>query len=174
MTTVKIVPDTTQSANIKVALTSGLPGPKGDTGATGPAFTPSEVTYSVQGGTTNGRQPTFNGAPMFYSSYVKAGALVYFRVNVSMTNITNFGTGQYYVTLPFNSKYDIYIRDGQIHDGSQNKSYSISGHAAAGSNMLYLYSTASNGTEVSFTSSVPFALATDDDFHISGTFITAS
>lgn len=149
---------------------------KGATGATGPAgatLSPTEVSYTVGGGTTGGTQPTFNGAPMFYASYVKVGKLVHFRVNVLFTNITNFGTGQYYVTLPFSAKYDHYMRDGQVDDNSQNKKYSISGHTAAGSNVVLLYSTSSSGNEVPFTSSVPFNLATADDFHISGTYIEA-
>lgn len=152
---------------------TGATGPQGPQGIPGPAVNPTEVIYSVEGGTT-GTQPTFDGAPLFSASYIKAGALVHFRVNVLMTNITNFGTGQYYVTLPFNAKYDYYVRDGQIHDNSTNKDYSISGHCEAGSNVLVLTSTASNGTEVPFTSSVPFNLATVDDFHISGNYLTAS
>jgi hypothetical protein len=35
-------------------------------------------------------------------------------------------------------------------------------------------STASNGSEVAFTSSVPFNLAIEDDFHINGTYIATS
>ena len=167
----------------------GDKGDKGDTGATGAkgdqgdqgiqgvpgeTLSPVEVSYQVGGGTLNGgTQPTFSSAPMFYASYVLTGPLVYFRINVLFTNITDFGTGQYYMTLPFNSKYDHYIRGGQIFDYSTSKNYSISGHTIAGSNVIRLLSTASSGIEVPFTSSVPFNLATTDDFHISGTYIKA-
>lgn len=132
-----------------------------------------ETTYAVQGGTANGDQPTFNGTPLFAASYILSGDLVYFRINVDFDNITSFGTGQYYMTLPFNSKYDNYVRGGHLFDASTNKKYSISGHVSAGSNMMYLMTTASNGDEVSFTSSVPFNLAIADDFHISGNYIRA-
>jgi hypothetical protein len=52
--------------------------------ATGMTFTGSGVTY-----------PTYN------SYYVKAGLLVSFVIEIDFTTITNFGTGQYKVALPF-------------------------------------------------------------------------
>jgi hypothetical protein len=63
-----------------------------------------EVPFTVGGG-TSGNQPTFSGSPLFSGSYILLDRLVHFRINVEMTNITNFGTGQYYVTLPFNSAH---------------------------------------------------------------------
>jgi hypothetical protein len=129
-----------------------------------------DTDYVVGGGTT-GTQPTFTGPPLFDGSYVKLGDLVHFRVNVSMTNITNFGTGQYYVTLPFDSKYTTFMRDGHLHDQSTNKEYSISGHVTAGSNQLMLYSTSSNGNEDFFTHNSPFTLNPADVFHIAGSYI---
>jgi hypothetical protein len=66
----------------------------------------SEVSCTVGGG-TDGTQPTFNGAPLFSGSYTKTGNLVHFRVNVGMTNITNFGSGQYYVTIPFTDRKSV-------------------------------------------------------------------
>lgn len=131
-----------------------------------------DISYAVQGGTL-GTQPTFSGDPLFNASYVKVGNTVTFHVNVSMTNITNFGTGQYYVTLPYESKYTMFMRDGHLHDDSTGKEYSISGHVTGGSDQLLLYTTSSNGNEDAFTSSVPFNLAIEDVFHIAGTYITA-
>ena len=130
-----------------------------------------DTTYAVQGGTL-GTQPTFSGAPLFVASYVKVGDTVTFHVNVAMTNITNFGSGQYYVTLPYDSKYTMFVRDGHLHDQSTGREFSVSGHVTAGSNQLLLYCTGSNGHEEAFTSSVPFNLATADVFHIAGTYIS--
>jgi hypothetical protein len=131
----------------------------------------SELTYAVQGGTSL-TQPNFDGTPLFTASYIKTGSLVHFRITVDMDNITSFGTGQYYMTLPFDVKYDYYFRDGHLNDQSTSNKYSISGHAPAGGNTLWLSTTASNGAEVGFTSSVPFNLTVADDFHISGTYIS--
>lgn len=131
-----------------------------------------DTAYTVLGG-TNGTQPTFSGDPLFTGSYVKFGESVTFRINVAMTNITNFGTGQYYVKLPFTSKYTIFMRDGHLHDTSTGREYSISAHTFAGSDDAWLYSTRSNGHEETFTNNTPFTLATADIFHIGGTYITA-
>lgn len=131
----------------------------------------SEVSYTVGGG-TDGTQPTFSGAPLFTGSYTKTGNLVHFRVNVGMTNITNFGSGQYYVTIPFTSEHDVYVRNGQLKHSSGDM-YSISGHAVAGSNQLKLYTTASNGKEVAFTNSTPVGLNSSCDFHIFGSYFSS-
>jgi hypothetical protein len=130
----------------------------------------AEVPYTVSGGAL-GTQPTFDGAPLFAGSYTKTGNLVHFRVNVSMSNITNFGSGQYYVSIPFTSEYDVYVRNGQLKHSSGDM-YSVSGHATAGSNELRLYTTASNGKEVAFTSSSPVGLNTTCDFHIFGSYFS--
>jgi len=52
--------------------------------ATGMTFTGSGTTY-----------PTYN------SYYVKSGLLVSFVIEIDFTTVTNFGTGQYKVQLPF-------------------------------------------------------------------------
>jgi hypothetical protein len=74
----------------------GIPGPSGTSGletyvryspifqATGMTFTGSGVTY-----------PTYN------SYYIKSGLLVSFVIEIDFTTVTNFGTGQYKVELPF-------------------------------------------------------------------------
>ena len=130
-----------------------------------------ETAYEVEGGTINGNQPTFNGAPLFNASYILSGELVHFRINVDFDNITSFGTGQYYMSLPFTSKYDMYTRNGQLLDFSTGKSHPVSGHVVAGSDQMLLLTTANNADEVAFTSSVPFNLDVQDDFHVAGSFI---
>lgn len=132
----------------------------------------SEKTYVLQGGTLNGIQPTFNGTPLFSGSYTESVGLVHFRINVLMTNITSFGTGQYYVTLPKNSKYDMYVRNGHLKHSSGD-TYAISGNLLAGTNILKLTTTASNAKEVSFTHNVPVNLDTNCDFHIFGSYFSA-
>jgi len=101
MTTIKIIPDTTQSAVIKTILTAGQPGPTGATGATGPALSPASVRFSpvfqATGLTFTGTGVTY---PTYNSYYVKAGQLVTFWIAIDMTTITNFGTGQFKVDLP--------------------------------------------------------------------------
>jgi hypothetical protein len=129
----------------------------------------TEVVFPVQGG-TSGTQPTFSGAPLFSGSYTKIGNLVHFAIDVDMDNITSFGTGQYYVKLPFAAKRNYIVSDGCLHDISANDQYAILGHVLAGSDRLNLLSVASNGKQVPFTHNVPVNLSTADNFHIAGTY----
>jgi hypothetical protein len=138
---------------------------------TPPAPVVIDSPFSVVGGTL-GTQPTFSSAPLFTGSYVKADDLVHFQIQVDMDNITAFGTGQYYVDLPFTAKHNYYLRDGCVHDISTDKQYSIGGHISAGSKRLFLRSTSSNGNDVAFEHNVPFTLNAADNFHIAGTYIT--
>jgi hypothetical protein len=127
------------------------------------------VPFTVEGGTL-GTQPTFTGAPLFTGSYTKLGNLVHFQVDVDMDNITSFGTGQYYITLPFPAEHNYHLSDGCLHDISTGDQYSVMGHVVAGSDELRLFSIASNGRQVPFTSSVPVNLNVADNFHVGGTY----
>jgi hypothetical protein len=132
----------------------------------------ASIPFTVVGGTL-GTQPTFTGAPLFTGSYTKIGNLCHFQIDVDMDNITNFGTGEYYVDLPFNASHPYQFRDGCLHDISTGRNYSISGHVAVGQKRLYLFTTDSQGNrafDAAFTSTVPVTLAIADNFHIAGTY----
>ena len=129
-------------------------------------------TWSIEGGTigAGSSQPTFTGPPMFSGGYNKLDSLCHFHIDVDMDNITNFGSGQYYVKLPFTSKNNYILSDGGLHDISASDEYQVLGHVTAGSDILTLLSIASNGKHVPFTKSVPVNLSTADNFHIAGTY----
>ena len=132
-----------------------------------------EQSYTVGGG-TDGTQPTFTGDPLFSGHFVVLGHTVFFDVQIDFDNITSFGTGQYYVTLPFASKYGTMIRNGCLHDNDTGFQYHISGHVDAGSNELQLFTTDVQGNRLrdyQFTFEEPVTLTTADNFHISGTYI---
>jgi hypothetical protein len=133
-----------------------------------------ETEYAVQGGTA-GTQPTFNGNPLFTATYIiMSSNLVHFQIQVDMDNITSFGTGQYYMTLPFVSKYGYKFRDGCLHDANDGKTYHISGHVYAGSDVITLYTTDISGQNLydfPFAQGEPITLATADNFHVAGTYI---
>jgi hypothetical protein len=132
-------------------------------------LTSSSIPFTVEGGTL-GTQPTFTGAPLFTGSYTKIGNLCHFQIDVDMDNITSFGTGQYYMTLPFPSEHNYLVSDGCLHDISANDQYSVMGHVVAGSSQLRLLSVASNGKHVPFEHNVPVTLAVADNFHVAGTY----
>ena len=147
------------------AVTVQTPGPQG------PA--PTTETYTVGGGTA-GTQPTFSGDPLFTGQYVRVGDLVHFEVQVDFDNIETFGTGQYYVTLPFNSAQAVMLRAGCLHDIDESIQYHISGHVASGDNDLWLYTTDRQGNRIydfPFEQGEPITLTTADNFHISGDYI---
>ena len=129
----------------------------------------SDVTYVPLGG-TDGTQPTFSGDPLITGSYTVFGNLCHFQIDVDFGNVTSFGSGQYYLTLPFPSTHAFLVRDGCLHDFSGGDQYAISGHVNPGSNILELLSVASNGRDVPFTHSVPVNLAVADNFHIAGVY----
>ena len=131
-----------------------------------------ETTFVVNGGTIGGTQPTFSGAPLFSGSYVKVGSLVHFQIQVDMDNITSFGTGQYYVDLPFSAKYAYQVREGCLHDISTDKQYGIGGHVLAGESQLRLNFINSNGQDEIFDYNSPTTLDVADNFHVSGTYIS--
>jgi hypothetical protein len=54
-------------------------------------------TFSATGLTFTGTNSTY---PTYNSYYVKVGKLVTFTVDVQLTTVTNFGTGQFKVELP--------------------------------------------------------------------------
>lgn len=133
-----------------------------------------DFAFTIVGG-ASGTQPTFSGDPLFSGSYVRTGALVHFQIQVEFDNITNFGTGQYYLDLPFTSKYNYQFASGCLHDFSNGREYPIFGHVFAGEKRVYLQSLDNQGSytfQVDFTHTVPITLATTDNFHVSGMFVT--
>ena len=146
----------------------GIQGPQGD-----PAPIPTEVVFAVQGGTTGpgAIQPTFDGAPLFLGSYVKTGTLVSFQIQVNFDNILTFGTGQYYMNLPFVSKYAYQFRSGALMDPVGDNQWSISGQVFSGSNQMKLFYNASSGKDEAFDYKSPKTLDNTNDFYISGAYI---
>ena len=147
------------------AVTVASPGP------VGPA--PAPVTYSPQGGTL-GTQPTFSGDPLITGQSVRIGDLVHFEIQVDMDNITGFGTGQYFLTLPYPALNESMCRDGALSDNDTGLEYHISGHVNAGSTTLLLYTTDLTGQRLSdfpFEQGEPVTLTTADHFHIAGAYI---
>lgn len=165
-----------QHHTLGISATQASPGDHNHDGTTSKRLKLSDITndnasitFTVVFGTT-GTQPTFTGAPLVTGSYTRWGNMCHFQIDVDMDNITNFGTGEYYVKLPFVSSHNYLLSDGCLHDFSTGDEYAILGHVVAGSDTLTLLSTASNGRQVAFEHNVPVTLAVADNFHIAGTY----
>lgn len=122
---------------------------------------------------TNGTQPTFSATFGPIASYVKLGDLVYFQIEIAMTNITNFGSGQYALSLPFESNQSIRIQGGWMHDASTGRRYGLSGYVAKNTNSLTLSIldvSTTRAFDANFTSADPVTLVVSDSFHIAGSY----
>jgi hypothetical protein len=127
------------------------------------------TTFSDVSGGTDGTQPTFSG-PVFTATYTRFGDMVYFAYSVDFTNILTFGTGQYFMTLPYNSRRPVTFSGGSLTDDSGGTVYSIIGNVAAGSNVMTLSYIKSNGETEPFEHNKPITLTTADSFDITGTY----
>jgi hypothetical protein len=173
---------------VKIVPMPGLQGITGATGATGPALNPTAVrfspTFSATGMTFTGSNSTY---PTYNSYYVKAGQMVTFWIAIDMTTVTNFGTGQFKVNLPFaplataanhfsawawvNPALPPDDLNGHIQMVADNLpgSQTLDLHwllAATSSPKPVIESTLSQGTPVTFT--------TASKMYINGTYISAS
>lgn len=101
-------------------------------------------------------------------SYYKVGHMVFANMYIPFTNVTNFGTGQYSVTLPFTAARQTDIFGGSIHNtGSPTTFYSIKGHLEPGSNIMTLWYIASTALDQPITHSAPITLNVTDLIHMS-------
>jgi hypothetical protein len=133
-------------------------------------------TTALHSGASTSYTPTFGDGVTFAQSsngatggYIKNGKLVYFDVAFPFTHVTNFGTTQYHITLPFTAAKEAVFRNGIFHDSSASNTYHITGHVAAGSNVMDLYYTAS-GQDQFFDHNSPVTIQTVDSLHLSGTY----
>jgi len=114
----------------------------------------------------------FTGTPTT-GSYIKIGNLIQVQINVVFTNVTNFGTGQYSLTIPFASKYHTDVYGGSVHDITNQgiDHYSIKGHLTPSSTTMTIWDMASAAQDEPMTHNQPFNLAQADRFHMSFSYI---
>lgn len=114
----------------------------------------------------------FTGTPAT-GSYIKIGNLVTVQIDVLFTNVSNFGSGQYSLTLPFASKYHTDVYGGSIHDivNQGIDHYSIKGHLVPSSTSMTIWNIGSSAKDEPFDNNSPINLTTADKFHMSFTYI---
>lgn len=100
-------------------------------------------------------------------TYVSNGTMLFVYMNVPFANVTNFGTGQYQVELPFPSANHTDIWGGTLHNTSSEDYYSLKGHIDAGSSTMKLWAIASTLKDETFRYNYPISLSTEDLFHMS-------
>ena len=160
--------------------------PKGTDGASGtsgletssrytPTFTATGLTFTGTGAT----HPTYN------SYYVKSGKLVSFVIEVNMSTVTNFGTGQYKLQLPFTPQFGFNHftgwawADPDVSPDTGTGHTIINADTAGVTDVLDLHYLKSAGganapiREGLFVQGTPVALTTISKIYINGTYIAA-
>jgi hypothetical protein len=120
----------------------------------------------------DGGSMAYTGTPGV-GSYMKVGKLVNFHARINFTNFTNFGLGQYSLTVPFAPARDIHLRWGELYDVSTSTSYPISLRVLAGqtTGLLYAISTSQNkGADIALNHNELFTIASADHLVISGAY----
>lgn len=125
----------------------------------------TRVTYTS---TWSGTGLAYTGTPTV-SSYILFGTLCHFRIRVNCTTVTNFGTGQYSLTLPFPPQDDYVFRDGGIH-ANTGSHYALMGDAEQGELTMSLWHPGPGGQDAITDHNSPHTLAVQDYFYISGTY----
>ena len=128
-----------------------------------PAVFPSAVSWTpVLSGT--GFAQTSNPAT---GTYLKYGSMVVVNLFVPFTNVTDFGTGQYSITLPFPALAHMDVFAGSIHNtGPTTDHYSLKGHLGAGSTTMSLWYVSGSSKDEPFKYNAPINLNTTDLFHM--------
>lgn len=124
--------------------------------------------------------PTWAGTGLTYTGtpaagrYQRIGKQIHFQIRVNCTNVTNFGTGQYSLTLPTGlaPNYD-YVVMGGIHKTSNNTHWNIEADLESGTTTMNLWHPTSNGGMDIFAANKPINLATADYFYIGGNYLIA-
>jgi hypothetical protein len=129
-------------------------------------------------GTPVAYTPTWSGTGLTLSSttgitgdYVELGRLVFVNIYVPFTNVTNFGTGQYSVSLPFAAAKHTDAFAGSVHQtGTPTYHWSLKAHLITGSStasIWYIGVSGNKARDTAFDHQAPFTLTTADLFHLS-------
>ena len=146
-----------------------------------------EVTRWTPNFTATGLTFTGSGAthPAYNSHYVKNGRMVSFNIEVNLSTVTNFGTGQYKLQLPFTPQFGFNHFSGWVWadpnvDPDTGTGHTILNADTAGvTDVLDLHYLKQSGganspiREGLFLQGTPVTLSTISKIYINGTYITA-
>ena len=124
--------------------------------------------------------PTWSGTGLTYTGtpatgqYMKIGKLIHFNIQVNCATVTNFGTGQYSITLPTGlAPAYRYIVNGGILKGSNSATWNLEGIITSGSTTITMAHPTSNGGLDVFSASKPINLSTADNWFVAGQYFIA-
>lgn len=127
-----------------------------------PSLFPQPVDWTPVLSATNFSQ-TSNPA---HGHYMKYGKMVVCHIEVPLTNVTNFGTGIYSLSLPFPVAHHMTIPNGTLHDADTQSFYSLRGHVVnAGDSSMTLWYQSVVTKDAEFDNNSPITLTNQDLIH---------
>jgi hypothetical protein len=158
---------------VKIVPMPGSIGPLGLTGpagATGPAGLDGAVaTFNNVSAWT----PVVSGTGFAQSSnpatgtYVEMGKLCYVTMQIPFSNVSDFGSAQLSVTLPFTTARHADVWAGSLHATQAGEFYSVKGHYEANANAMSLWHISLSQKDQSVQQGSPITFQTDDLIHLS-------
>jgi hypothetical protein len=100
--------------------------------------------------------------------YFTIGEMVFVYAYYLLTEVTDFGTGDYSITLPFTAAYHADLFGGAIHDTSTTKNYTVRGHIEKDSKECGLFWISGVAQDKPVSHNEPINFTTADVIHISG------
>lgn len=126
------------------------------------------ITYTP---TWSGTGLAFTGTPAI-GRYSRVGKMITYNIQVSCSTVTNFGTGQYSITLPTGlNPHTSFQHIGGLHKNADH--FTLLADLGAASNTITLYHPAANGAQDIFSHNKPTTLTTAVTWYISGTYFIA-
>lgn len=121
---------------------------------------------------STGTQPAIGNGTLI-GAYQRIGRTIYLRIRLVPGTTTTFGTGVYFISVPFTSG----AGDGQLltallFDTSGASFYAHTGYLPTGSSSVQF--PRGNGTTDQFGPTIPVTLATGDVFNVSGAYEAAT
>lgn len=161
---------------------TGLTGPQGPQGVTGPQGPQGEPGADAEFGTQQTWTPvlTSQNGDFAQSSnnatghYIKNGHLVHVNIEIPFSNVTNFGTGIYSVSLPFPTVHHGGMYGGTLHDTDTASFYSLKGHYEANATTMTIWYQSIVTKDAEFDFNSPILLDTTDLMHFEFTYETAA
>jgi hypothetical protein len=116
--------------------------------------------------------PPVYGSGAITGRYMKISKWVFYTVSVNLSTVTNFGTGQYTLTVPFAPLFHNAMRDGGLHEGTNHYGIMLD-IGPAGGTTGKMYYNGSSGKDEPFNKNSPHTLTTSDFWYISGAYLIA-
>lgn len=121
--------------------------------------------------TWSGTGLTYTGTPAL-GKYQRIGKCINYEIQITCTNVTNFGTGQYSLTLPTGLAPGYHYQQiGGLHKATDH--YIILGDLEPASTTFKLWHPTANGAQDIFSYNKPTTLTTASYFYIAGSYFIA-